>query len=301
MEKTIITHPNFDYLWEQIAEDNWIIKVDINFWVFPDKWPNLFIKKVKTLIEKRDVTYIWDFSSPIDFFKNYAIIRWIIDYYASKVRVILPYFPVWTMERITEKWEIATARYFADVMSTLPSWREWKTSIHIFDIHALVERFLFDSHNVSVEMHTAMGLLKEELKWKKLVFPDDWAKKRFGNDFKWFETILCAKERIWKERKVRVVEGDPKWKDVIILDDIFFSWSTVLSTKEVLIEAWANSVSAFWPHWFCPKNSHINLSKNLHEFIVTDTIPVNIKRAKKIENMKVKSIKPLVEKIMFSS
>ena len=95
----------------------------------------------------------------------------------------MPYFPVWTMERIDTKWQVATAKYFADIMSSLPSWRNWKTSIHIFDIHALVERFLFDNKKVNAEIHTAMSLLKHEIQWKSIVFPDEWAKKGFEENF----------------------------------------------------------------------------------------------------------------------
>jgi hypothetical protein len=36
-------------------------------------------------------------------FINYAMMRGILDYYAGKLRVIMPYFPVGTMERISEK------------------------------------------------------------------------------------------------------------------------------------------------------------------------------------------------------
>jgi hypothetical protein len=46
-------------------------------------------------------------------------------------------------------------------MSHLPQGRNGKTSIHTFDIHALVERFLFDSFKVNLETHTAMPHLDE--------------------------------------------------------------------------------------------------------------------------------------------
>ena len=70
---------------------------------FPDGWPNTFIHDVKETVEHQDVTYIADFSRPEYFFPNYATIRALVDYYADKVRVIMPYFPVGTMERISKK------------------------------------------------------------------------------------------------------------------------------------------------------------------------------------------------------
>ncbi|MDD2908011.1 MAG: ribose-phosphate diphosphokinase [Candidatus Gracilibacteria bacterium] len=299
--KTIISHPNFEYLALDIANNNKgkINKADISMETFPDSWPNIFINDVKDLIEHQEVTYIGDFSKPEDLFINFSAIRGILDYYADKVRVILPYFPVGTMERIETKGEIATAKYFADIMSLLPSGREAKTSIHIFDIHALVERFLFDSRQVNAEIHTAMSILKNEIEGKTIVFPDDGAKKRFGKDFSDFDTIVCSKVRIGNERQIQIKEGNPNGKDLIIIDDLIQTGGTIKETANKLRELGAKSVSAYATHGVFPNDSHIYLAKNLDKLIVTDSIPINIKRAENIVNMQVISIKPLIEKIIF--
>ena len=297
--RTILTDNNFSYMWEEIAKEKNMNHSHLKFKTFQDGWPNLFIDDVKKAVEHRDVTYIWDFSKTEDLFINYSAIRWIMDYYADKVRIIMPYFPVWTMERIDTKWQVATAKYFADIMSSLPWWREWKTSIHIFDIHALVERFLFDSNKVNAEMHTAMSLLKKEVEWKVIVFPDEWAEKRFWKEFDENEKIICSKKRKGEKRKVVIKEWKPKWKDVIIIDDSVQSWWTIRETAKVLRKNWANSITSYATHWVFPNNSHINLAKSVDKLIVTDSIPANIERAKGVENMEVISIKWMVEKIIF--
>lgn len=298
--KTIIAHPKFDYLADRIALNNptQIQKWTVDFNIFPDKTPNLFAKRVNEVIEHKEVTYLWDFSNMSDIFTNLAVIRWILDYYPNKLRIFMPYFPVWTMERIEKKWEIATAKYFAELFNYLPSWRSWKTSIHIFDIHALVERFLFDSRAIDAELHTAMSLLKEELKGKTIVFPDDGAKKRFWSDFEWFDSVVCLKTREWDKRIIKVSEGNPNWKDLVIIDDLIQSWWTIKETATKLRELWAKSVSAFATHWVFPNDSHISLAWSLDELIVTDSIPENISRAETLKNMRVVSIAPLVEKII---
>ncbi|MCK9272453.1 ribose-phosphate diphosphokinase [Candidatus Gracilibacteria bacterium] len=297
--KTVITHPNFDYLGDKIALDNNIDRANVSFEKFEDGWPNIFINGVKELVEHKEITYIGDFSKSEDLFLNFAAIRGILDYYANKVRVILPYFPVGTMERIDTKGQVATARYYADIMSQFPFARESKTSIHIFDIHALVERFLFDSHSVNVEIHTAMSLLREEIKGKSIVFPDEGALKRFGKDFKDQDIIVCSKVRNGDKRDITIKEGDPKGKDVIIIDDLIQTGGTIKKTAEKLRELGAKSVSSYATHGVFPNNSHIDLAKSLDKLIVTDTIPANIKRAEEVVNMEVFSIKGLVEKIMF--
>lgn len=296
--KTIVTHPNFGYIWEKISKEKNLKHINIKFDKFPDNWPNIFIDEVKEKLEHKEVTYIWDFSCPNDLFFNYAVIRWILDYYVDKLRIIMPYFPVWTMERIDKKWQIATAKYFADIFSQIPSWRNWKTSIHTFDIHALVERFFFDSYKVNAEMHTIMNLLKKDLKWKSIVFPDDWAYKRFWDDFKDFDIIICSKIREWEKRIITIKEWNPKWKDTIIIDDLIQSWGTIKNTAQKLRELWAKTVDAFATHGIFPNNSHINLASSLDNLIVSDSIPKNIERSKDVKNMKILSIGEFIKKII---
>lgn len=103
--KTIIAHPRFDSLATELAEKHpeSIRKGIVDYNKFPDGTPNFFLHDVKDTVEHQDVTYIGDFSRLEDFVEQYALIRSIVDYYADKVRVIVPYFPVGTMERIAKK------------------------------------------------------------------------------------------------------------------------------------------------------------------------------------------------------
>jgi phosphoribosylpyrophosphate synthetase len=103
--ETLIAHPNFAYLRDQIVEKNpATTKIgEVIHQRFADNWPNLKIHSVREDIEHQSITYLADFSEPELFFENYAMIRGVLDYYADKVRIIVPYFPVGTMERISEK------------------------------------------------------------------------------------------------------------------------------------------------------------------------------------------------------
>lgn len=300
MKKTLIAHPSFSELWQKIAEEKWMDFPQVRFENFPDEWPNLFIEDIKESIEHQDVTYVWDFSRPEDLFINYSMMRWILDYYAGKLRVVMPYFPVGTMERISEKWEIATAKYFADIMSHLPDGRNGKTSIHTFDIHALVERFLFDSFKVNLETHTAMNHLDKIAKDKVIVFPDEWAEKRFWKDFPNHETITLSKKRVWDERVIELKEWKPEWKDLLMVDDLIQSWGTLIRSAEFLRDMWAKSVSWYATHWVFPKDSYIQLADCLDMLYVTDSIPENIQRAQRVDNMQVISLKSDYEKLIFA-
>lgn len=297
--KTILSHPQFSQMWDSIVQNNDMQTVSHKYETFADGWPNLFIDEVKQKIEHKDVTYLADISKREELFQNYVLIRWVIDYYADKVRVILPFFPVGTMERISKKWEVATAKYFADILSTIPSGRKGKTSIHIFDIHNLSERFFFDSNNVNVELHTAMSLIKEKISPDTVVvFPDEWAKKRFSDDFENYEVLHCSKKRAWEKREITLEESDIEWKDVILIDDLIQSGWTLIETAKILRKKWASKISAFATHGVFPNDSHKKLCEYVDELIVTNTIPENEKKAEQVTNMQVLSIQKLVEKII---
>ncbi len=301
MNKTLIVHPNFRELGEEISQKNEMNFPQVQFENFPDSWPNLFIQDVKDTIEHHDVTYIWDFSRPEDMFINYAMMRWILDYYAGKLRVIMPYFPVGTMERISEKWEIATAKYFADIMSHLPEGRNGKTSIHTFDIHALVERFLFDSFQVNLETHTAMNHIRDIAKDMVIVFPDEGAEKRFAKEFPGHETIVLSKKRENGERIISLKEGNPAGKKLLLVDDLIQSGGTLIRAAEFLRNLWAISVSGYATHWVFPSDSHKQLASCLDMLYVTDSIPENNQRAQGIDNMEIISLSGDIQKIMFAS
>lgn len=301
--KTIITHPNFEYIGRQLVENNpnlfqfW----EVIFWKFPDGWVNQSIKSVKEMVEHQDITYIWDFSTPESMFEQYALLFNIVKNNAKKITIIMPFFPVWTSERVEKKGETETAHAFAYLISTLPSGSREKNSVHIFDIHALVEQSLFDINRINAELHTLTTTLKIN-PWECIVFPDEWAAKRFKFVFPEVPTerrIICGKTRgNGEERFITIKEGNPQWKDVIIIDDLIQSGGTIRETAVLLRQKWAQKVRAFAPHWVFPNSSHTVLANAVDELIVTDSIPENIQRAKGVPNMRVESICPLIEKIL---
>lgn len=297
--KTLFSHPNFSSLSDTLVKNNpeTLQQGHTDIGNFADGWPNIMIHDVKETMEHKDVTYIADFSEPRNFFSNYAIIRSLVDYYADKVRVIAPYFPVGTMERISKKWEVATARYFADLLSHIPPGRQEKTSIHTFDIHALVERFLFDPFKVNAELHTTLSLLDVSPE-TVIAFPDDGAAKRFNEAFPENARIICAKVRDGVERIITIKEWDPRDRDILLIDDLIQTGWTLREAAHMLRKKWAKSVRAFAPHGVFPDQAHQELCKHLDELITTDSIPANDERAQEVPNLRVISIAPLVEKIL---
>ena len=294
---TIITSPNFDYLWEELSQELDIQKANVKIQNFADWWPNIVIEKDD--VKNKVAHVLLDFSDSKDFFLNYALLQWLIDYKVEALNIIMPYFPVWTMERVGKTWEVATAHSYANILSNLWTWKSGrKNNLHIFDIHAEVEEFLFNSKNINIETHSAFWLLKEQINWKTIIFPDAWAAKRFEKSFPDNPKVICSKKRVWNKRIIEILEWEINWKDWIIMDDLIQTWWTIIETSKALKNMWAKSIEAFATHWVFPNNSQLKMTENIDKLITTDSIPTNISWAEKVENMEIVSIKDLVKKII---
>jgi len=295
---TLVIDPAFTWLEEEVTHWLWKkvrpSKVDFN--TFPDGWPKLFIGDIPEDIQHREVTAVLDFSRPEKVLSNIALAENIIKQTANKLRLIIPFFPVWTMEREVVRWDVTTAKTLAKMLSTIPNGREWKTSIHITDIHDVrIKDFFWD--NLNVELHTWMHLV-DTSDYDAICFPDKWAADRFWEYFKWKEIIICDKVRVWDDREITVKEGDPKGKKILLVDDLIQSWGTSIKTGEKLMELGAKWVNAYVTHGVFPNNSHEKVAQAFDKLIVSDSIPANIDRAKHLENMKVESIAPLITRVI---
>lgn len=301
MNKILTAHPSFQEMAIEISETNTeISETNIDFGNFKDGWPEIFIQDVSNTIEGKSVTYLWDISSQDKLFSNIAAIQAISWYYAERANIILPFFPVGTMERVDKEWQIATAKTLLRILGATPAAIWGKCIFHFIDIHDLHERF-YSSDTVAIKLHSAMDLLKESLKDKEniaIAFPDEGAKKRFAKDFQDFEIIECTKERQWNKRVVCIKDGDVEWRNVIIVDDLIQSWGTIIECSSELRKQWANSVSAYATHAVCPENSHVKLASELDQLIVTNTIPEQTEKLQSIDNIVVLNIKSIVEKII---
>lgn len=103
--KTLIAHPRFESVARQIVSLNPenIRLGNAEILRFPDDTPHLRFPNVKDDIEHNDVTYIGDFSNMDEVFEHYNTLFNLVKNTANKVRIIMPYFPVGTSERVERK------------------------------------------------------------------------------------------------------------------------------------------------------------------------------------------------------
>lgn len=187
-----------------------------------------------------------------------------------------------------EEGDVATAFTMARILSNIPISRGGPTSVVIYDIHALQERFYFGD-NVLPLFETGIPLLKQRLHQLPdaddvvIAFPDDGAWKRFHKLLDRYPMVICTKVREEDKRIVRIKEGSPAGRHVVIVDDLVQSGGTLIECQKVLAAHGAAKVSAYVTHGVFPKQSwkrflHKNgLETAFSYFWITDSCPHTVK------------------------
>eukprot|EP01025_Chloroclados_australasicus_P044728 TRINITY_DN4874_c0_g1_i2.p1 TRINITY_DN4874_c0_g1~~TRINITY_DN4874_c0_g1_i2.p1 ORF type:complete len:270 (-),score=21.49 TRINITY_DN4874_c0_g1_i2:618-1427(-) len=200
------------------------------------------------------------------------------------------FFPTGTLERVENEGEVATAFTLARILSNIPASRGGPTSVVIFDIHALQERFYFED-TVLPLFESGIPLLQQRLKDLDILeevtiaYPDEGAWKRFHCQFKNFPEVICTKVRDGDKRIVRLKEGDPKDRHIVIVDDLVQSGSTIIECHKVLSRLGAKHVSAYATHgvfpqesWkrFNPEPEDVGPQGGFRHFWITDSCPQTV-------------------------
>ncbi|KAL6969419.1 ribose phosphate diphosphokinase subunit prs3 [Sarracenia purpurea var. burkii] len=221
---------------ERIAAESDAIELrSISWRTFEDGFPNLFISNAHG-IRGQHVAFLASFTSPGVIFEQLSVIYALPKLFVSSFTLVLPFFPTGTSERMEEEGDVATAFTLARILSNVPISRGGPTSLVIFDIHALQERFYFGD-NVLPCFESGIPLLKNRLQQLpdsdniSIAFPDDGAWKRFHKQLQHFPTIICAKVREGDQRIVRIKEGDPGGRHTVIVDDLVQSGSTLIECQ----------------------------------------------------------------------
>ncbi|KAF6137730.1 hypothetical protein GIB67_041303 [Kingdonia uniflora] len=272
------------------AESEFIQLQSINWRSFDDGFPNLFINNAHS-IRGQHVAFLASFSSPSVIFEQLSVIFALPRLFVASFTFVLPFFPTGSFERMEEEGDVATAFTMARILSNIPISRGGPTSLVIYDIHALQERFYFGDHVLPC-FETGIPLLKQRLLQLPdadnivIAFPDDGAWKRFYKQLQHYPMVVCTKVREGEKRIVRLKEGNPEGCHVVIVDDLVQSGGTLIECQKVLAAHGASKVSAFVTHGVFPKRSWEQFTRSNGEgssekafayFWITDSCPQTVK------------------------
>lgn len=292
-------HPSVSALALQVSERSSVPLGQIEWGSFADGWPDLFIHDVEAIRQQR-ITFLASFQSPASVVEQFAVIEAIPRYFAASLQVVLPFFPVGTMERIDRNGEVATAATLSRLLSSVSPCRPGGPMlVTTFDIHALQQRFYFGD-SVIPDLRSAVPLLRAELSRLSLpapaiAFPDDGARKRFARMFEDYPVVLCDKRRQQGQRRVVIQEGEPEGKSIVLVDDLIQTGGTLVEAARALLEAGAESVSAFATHGVLPDDSWRRFDPELFERVwITDSCPDAVEAVRGHKPFEVLSLAPLI-------
>lgn len=213
---------------------------------------------------------------------QFSVMITLLQSFISSLTVVLPFYPVGTMERITEEGQVATANTYAQMFSSLPSCGR-PTRLILYDLHTLQNRFYLHGNTIS-SLQTSIPLLLAHIRGTKIdfvAFPDDGASKRFASAFQssGYPTTACSKLRREGERVVHLApDADVRGKHVLVVDDLVQSGGTLFECGRALQAAGAATVSAFVAHGVFPGGSWKRFARGgdrqcFETFYLTNSIP----------------------------
>lgn len=243
---------------------------------FEDGYPNLYVDKQRQ-IRRANAAFLASFDEPGDIFEQMSAIWTLTRCGAQLFKIILPYFPTGTMERVDDEGQVATAKTLARILSATPICGQGPPEIIIYDVHTLQQRFYF-SDGIVPRLKTGTKYLKQRLKGLadvSIAFPDFGARKRFGKMFAEYPHVICEKVRDGDKRIVTVAEGNPRDRHVVIVDDIIKSGGTILECRKALVAAGAKEVSAYATHGSFPRDAWKRfIDEGFSHVWITDSCPL---------------------------
>lgn len=288
-----------------------IVLGEIEWSRFPDSFPNLRLEN-SSAMPWVHCAFLTSLHSPDVIFEQLAVAYAIPRACSRSFKFVVPFFPTGTMERVTCEGEIATASTLARMISAVPQSAGGPSQVIIFDIHTLQNQFYFNE-TVLTRLTSAVELLHHEIRqWQDrmpvaIAFPDEGAHKRFATMFQQWETVICTKVREGDTRIVKLKEGDPVGKHVIIVDDLVQSGGTLIECAKLLKKSGAAKVSAFVSHAIFPggtwrkfvdvKDGGLAKDPIVSNFFVANTHPTTAQLVG-VAPFRVLSIAPLVARLI---
>jgi ribose-phosphate pyrophosphokinase len=275
---------------------------EISWKRFADGFPNLYVRDA-IRIRNRHVAFLASFRDPEVIFEQISIIYQLPRLFVGSFTLVLPYFPTGTAERVEAEGDVATAFTLARIISNIPLARGGPASVVIFDIHALQERFYFGDQVLPL-FESGIPLLRARLRQLPdaanvtIAYPDEGAWKRFHYQFGDYPEVICTKVRDGDKRIVRLKEGDPKGKHVVIVDDLVQSGGTLIECQKLLATQGAAHVSAYVTHGVFPNQSWKRFQsegdggamEGFRYFWITDSCPNTVAHVTDLEPFEVLSL-----------
>lgn len=193
---------------------------------------------------------VWTYREEHDLTLLIYITENLRESYRNPIMLYVPYLPNARMDRVHEKSEVFTLKYFCKVINFLEF-----DGVKILDVHSPVGAALLDRCvNISPEkyVHQAIELSGINPEEDYIFFADEGSFKRYSDMFKNFNNIgFGIKKRDWKTGKILGLDihgGSPENKNILLIDDICSYGGTAYHSALKLKEMGCNDVYLYFTH-----------------------------------------------------
>jgi ribose-phosphate pyrophosphokinase len=211
---------------------------------FPDN--SLLLKLETTDLSYGKITIDWFYENDSELFTLICIKRYLDDNFNKKgVYLNMPYIPHARMDRVKNKEDVFTLKYFCEVINSLNF-----SAVYVRDAHSNVSLALLDRVlNFDVTFYIGKAVVLSGA--NAIFYPDEGAMKRYSDQSE-LPYAFGMKKRDWKTGKIEgldIINTDNiVGKDVLIVDDICSRGGTFYHSAKALKAAGAKSVSLYVTH-----------------------------------------------------
>ncbi|MBD5160337.1 MAG: ribose-phosphate pyrophosphokinase [Ruminococcus sp.] len=234
--------------------------------------------------DSQPIEIVWTYRKEQDLTLLIYITENIRENYKNPVTLYMPYVPNARMDRVQDKKEVFTLKYFCKVINFLKF-----DKVRVLDVHSPVTTALLDRcENISPEKYInhAIKLSGINLMSDYIFFPDEGCYKRYADMFGNFDNIgFGVKRRDWKTGKITGLDitGDsPANKRVLLIDDICSYGGTAYHSAKKLKMSGCRDINLYFTH--CENSIYQGelLKGDLINRIYTTNSASNIETAGKI-------------------
>ncbi|MDE6426467.1 MAG: ribose-phosphate pyrophosphokinase [Ruminococcus sp.] len=218
-------------------------------YTYPDGTFRVNIPEIP-VTDNQPIEVVWTYRKEHDLTLLVYITENLKENYKNPINLYMPYVPNARMDRVKEKNEVFTLKYFCKVINFLEF-----DSVKILDVHSPVGSALLERcENISPlnYINSAIQRAGINLESDYIFFPDESSFKRYFEYFKDFNNIgFGIKQRDWKTGKIIGLDifGDsPENKRVILIDDICSYGGTAYHSAKKLKTLGCKDINLYFTH-----------------------------------------------------
>ena len=213
---------------------------------FPDG--TFLIKKNIVPVYYHGVNITWLYENESELIELIYITKHLRNHGIKDINLKMPYIPNSRMDRVKNKEEVFTLKYFCEIINSLNF--NWVT---VLDPHSHVSEALISNIKIETPKDIVESLIEQKLDKHNLImfYPDSGSEKRYSSMFN-LPYAFGMKKRDWETGEIKgldvISQGDIKGQNVLIVDDICSRGGTFYHSAKKLKELGANNIYLYISH-----------------------------------------------------